>query len=393
MASAAAPPAAGQPGLQLRQPDRALGAGRHGAGLRHRGARRHRGRDRAPGDRARLPRRRVATLQWVVDAYTLSLAGLLLLGGTLGDRYGRRRVFVIGTVWFAAGVAAVRAGPGRDHAHPGPRPAGGRGRAADARAAWPSCRPPSSRRTGRRAIGAWSGLGGLATAVGPFVGGWLISAVSWRLVFFINLPVAAAVVAIAVRHVPESRAPGETGPLDVPGAITITGALVGITYGLIAASGQGWSSAPVLSSLLGGIVLLAAFIVIESRRAEPDAAARCVLVPPVLRRQRGHVRRLRGAGRHAVPAADRPAGGGRVQPAGLRGRPAAGDRDHAGPVGAVGRAGGEDRAAPADVGRPARHRRRAAAVHAGHRLRQLRDRRAARRPGVRASVWPSTWPR
>ena len=212
----------------------------------------------------------VATLQWVVDAYTLSLAGLLLLGGTLGDRYGRRRIFVIGTIWFA--LASLLCGLAPDATTLIlARALQGAGAALLTPGSLAILQASFVEEDRSRAIGAWSGLGGLATAIGPFLGGWLIgiSAVSWRLVFFINLPVAAAVVAVAVRHVPESRAPNETGPLDVPGAVSITGALVGITYGLIAASGQGWTSVPVLSSLLGGVVLLTAFIVIESRRANP----------------------------------------------------------------------------------------------------------------------------
>ena len=210
----------------------------------------------------------VATLQWVVDAYTLSLAGLLLLGGTLGDRYGRRRVFVIGTIWFA--LASLLCGLAPDATTLIlARALQGIGAALLTPGSLAILQASFVEEDRSKAIGAWSGLGGLATAIGPFVGGWLISAVSWRLVFFINLPVAAAVVAMAVRHVPESRAPDETGPLDVPGAVAITGALVGITYGLIDASGRGWSSAPVLASLLGGAALLAAFIVIEHRSANP----------------------------------------------------------------------------------------------------------------------------
>ena len=149
----------------------------------------------------------VASLQWVVDAYTLTLAGLLLLGGTLGDSYGRRKVFVIGVVWFAVasllcGVApnagvliAARAlqGVGGALLTPGSLAILQASFAEDDRSA---------------AIGAWSGLGGVATAIGPFLGGWLISAVSWRLVFFINLPLAVLVVAISARHVPETASPG-----------------------------------------------------------------------------------------------------------------------------------------------------------------------------------------
>ena len=210
----------------------------------------------------------VASIQWVVDAYTLTLAGLLLLGGTLGDSYGRRRVFAIGIVWFAAasllcGLAptvgvliAARAlqGVGGALLTPGSLAILQASFAAQDRSA---------------AIGAWSGLGGVAVAIGPFIGGWLISAVSWRLVFFINLPVAALVLAITRRHVPESRSPGPVARLDVRGAACISGALAGITYGLIGASSSGWASVPVLVPLAVGLVLLGAFVLTEDREPAP----------------------------------------------------------------------------------------------------------------------------
>jgi EmrB/QacA subfamily drug resistance transporter len=206
----------------------------------------------------------VASLQWVVNAYTLTLAGLLLLGGALGDSYGRRKVFTVGTVWFAFASLACGLAPGTGFLIAA-RALQGVGAAlltpgslAILQASFaPDDRP--------KAIGAWSGLGGVAAAVGPFLGGWLITAVSWRLVFFINLPVAAAVVAIAARHVPESRAPGPRQPLDITGAITISLALAGITYGLIAVSGSGWGSLPVLASLAGGVAMFVVFVVAEDR--------------------------------------------------------------------------------------------------------------------------------
>jgi EmrB/QacA subfamily drug resistance transporter len=210
----------------------------------------------------------VGTVQWVVDAYTLTLAGLLLLGGTLGDSYGRRRMFLIGVVWFAvasllcgiapsAGVLiAARAlqGVGGALLTPGSLAILQASFAEDDRAA---------------AIGAWSGLGGVATAIGPFLGGWLISAVSWRLVFFINLPVAVAVLVVTARHVPETRSPGPVPKLDVRGAACISGALAGITYGLIAASTDGWASVPVLVPLAAGAVLLGLFVLVEARGKQP----------------------------------------------------------------------------------------------------------------------------
>src|SRR5215468_10286082 len=143
----------------------------------------------------------LAELQWVVTAYSLTLAGLLLVAGALGDRYGRRRVFVIGVVWFAlasllCGIApdapvliAARALQGVGAALLTP------GSLAILEASF----VPEDR---GRAIGAWSGLGGVATAIGPFVGGWLVTAASWRLIFAINLPLAVLVVLVAVRHVP-----------------------------------------------------------------------------------------------------------------------------------------------------------------------------------------------
>ena len=210
----------------------------------------------------------VVTVQWVVDAYTLTLAGLLLLGGTLGDSYGRRKMFGIGVVWFAiasllCGVApsagvliAARALQGVGGALLTP------GSLAILQASFAEQDRPA-------AIGAWSGLGGVATAIGPFLGGWLIGAVSWRLVFFINLPVAVGVLAIAARHVPETRSPGPPPRLDVRGAACISGALAGITYGLIAASSYGWGSVPVLVPLAAGVLLLGAFILVEAREPEP----------------------------------------------------------------------------------------------------------------------------
>jgi EmrB/QacA subfamily drug resistance transporter len=210
----------------------------------------------------------VSGMQWVVDGYTLPLAGLLLLGGALGDALGRRRLFLIGTVWFAlaslaCGLApdvgvliAARALQGVGAALLTP------GSLAILQASFaPDDRP--------KAIGAWSGLGGVATAIGPFLGGWLIGAVSWRLVFFINLPIAVAVVVIGARHVPESRAPGSRPPLDVAGATAISLGLAGLTFGLIAASSEGWTSPRVLASLLPGLALLGVFVAVESRSHHP----------------------------------------------------------------------------------------------------------------------------
>jgi EmrB/QacA subfamily drug resistance transporter len=210
----------------------------------------------------------VTSLQWVVDAYTLTLAGLLLLGGTLGDSYGRRKMFVTGTVWFA--IASLLCGLAPDvGVLIAARALQGIGGALLTPGSLAILQASFAEDDRGAAIGAWSGLGGVATAIGPFLGGWLIGAVSWRLVFFINLPVAMLVVAVSRRHVPETKAPGPVPRLDVPGAICISGALAGITYGLIAASSAGWGSAQVLVPLAVGLLLLGLFVLVEAREAEP----------------------------------------------------------------------------------------------------------------------------
>ena len=215
----------------------------------------------------------LAPLQWVVTAYTLTLAGLLLVGGALGDRYGRRRVFLIGVAWFALAsalcglapdavtliVARALQGVGAALLVPG------------SLAILQASFAPDDR---GRAIGAWTALGGVATAAGPFLGGWLVEAVSWRMIFFINLPLALAVLVLAHRHVPESRtldAAGrpETGRPDLLGGVLVTVGLVGVVYGLIDGPNAGWTSPPVLSAIVLGLTALAAFVGWERRVAEP----------------------------------------------------------------------------------------------------------------------------
>ncbi len=210
----------------------------------------------------------LAALQWVVTAYTLTLAGLLLVAGDLGDRYGRKRIFLIGVVWFVLASLLCAAAPDAP-VLVAARALQGVGAALltpGSLAILEASFVPDDR---GRAIGAWSGLGGVATALGPFLGGWLVQAASWRLIFLINVPVAAAVIAVAWRHVPESRDSDVTGRVDVAGGLLVTLGLVGLTYGLIDGPGSGWTDPPVLAALVAGVLLLGGFAGRERRTPAP----------------------------------------------------------------------------------------------------------------------------
>jgi EmrB/QacA subfamily drug resistance transporter len=206
-----------------------------------------------------------ADLQWTVNGYTLSLAALILLGGSLGDRFGRRRVFVLGTVWFGVASALCALAPDIRVlvAARVLQGVGGALLTPGSLAILQASFVPEDR---GRAIGAWSGLGAVAAAIGPFVGGLLVE-VSWRLVFVINLPLCAVVVLVAARHVPESSDPEAARSVDLPGALSGALGLAGLTYALI---GLGGTVGPaVVVSGVAGVLLLAAFVVVERRSREP----------------------------------------------------------------------------------------------------------------------------
>lgn len=207
-----------------------------------------------------------AGLQWTVNGYTLSLAALILLGGTLGDRFGRRRMFVIGTVWFAFASALCGLAPdiGTLVAARVLQGVGGALLVPGSLAVLQASFVPADR---GGAIGTWSGLGAVAAAVGPFAGGLLVE-VSWRLVFLLNLPLCAVVVLVAVRHVPESLDPDAAQHVDVPGAVLGALGLAGITYALIGL-GSDVAGGVVAVTGLGGVALLAAFLAVERRSRAP----------------------------------------------------------------------------------------------------------------------------
>ncbi|AOP45027.1 MFS transporter [Streptomyces lydicus] len=219
----------------------------------------------------------LAVLQWTVTAYLLTLSSLILLGGALGDRYGRRRIFVIGVVWFAAASLACGLAPnaGVLIAARALQGVGGALLTPGSLALIQAVFHPDDR---ARAVGAWSGLGGVGAAIGPFVGGWLVDGAGWRWVFFLNVPLAAVCVPVALRHVPETRRHDAEarGGFDVPGAVLGALALAGVTYALIAASGGGLSPGVVVPAVLG-VLLGVAFVRVEGRRADP------MLPPTILR--------------------------------------------------------------------------------------------------------------
>ncbi|MGW3243995.1 MFS transporter [Streptomyces sp. NPDC001070] len=210
----------------------------------------------------------LAGLQWTINAYTLTLAALILLGGSLGDRFGRRKVFMIGTVWFALASLLCGIAPSIEMLIAA-RALQGVGGALLTPGSLALIQASFASQDRARAIGVWSGLGGIAGALGPLLGGWLVDAVSWRWVFFINLPLAALVIAVAARHVPESRDESVTGGFDVAGAALGALGLAGITYALIAAGGSHPDIAAVAVSGVAGVAALAGFVVTERRSPHP----------------------------------------------------------------------------------------------------------------------------
>lgn len=208
----------------------------------------------------------VEAAQWIMNAYALLLSALVLAGGAAADRYGRKRVFVIGVALFTMASAvcglapnlpiliAARAVQGVGAALLTPASLALLGAAYDAK--------------GRgQAVGVWAGASGLTSAVGPVLGGWLTQSVSWRAVFFINLPVAAIAVWLVAAAARESRSP-RSGPVDYAGAAAVTVGLAAVTWALTVAPKQGTDLAVAAAGGLGGLAL-AAFLVIESRAANP----------------------------------------------------------------------------------------------------------------------------
>jgi EmrB/QacA subfamily drug resistance transporter len=217
-------------------------------------------------------------MQWVLNAYLLALSALMLLGGALGDRVGRREVFALGLVAFAAGSLLCAAAPAA------PWLVGARllqGAAAallvpNSLALLEHVIRPEDHGA---AIGTWAGWSAVTTALGPLVGGALVDAASWRLVFACIVPLALAAAWIARRRIPAERRSSSREPLDVGGTVLVSAGLSGVTYALVAGPDAGWMRAPVLAAGAGGVLALALFVLVERRRAAP-------LLPPDLFRSR-----------------------------------------------------------------------------------------------------------
>ncbi|HKB76984.1 MAG TPA: MFS transporter [Myxococcales bacterium] len=206
----------------------------------------------------------IAGLQWTIDAFLLTLTSLLLLGGSLGDGLGRRKTFVVGLVWFTVASMACGLAPSLG-ALIAARAVQGAGAALLVPGSLAVLRASFADDEQGSAIGAWAGLSGVTTAIGPLLGGWLITAWSWRAIFFLNLPLAAAAIWAALRCIPESRTPGRVR-IDLPGAAAATLGLGGCVYALIEAPARGPG---VAAAATLGAASLAAFVWIEARSPNP----------------------------------------------------------------------------------------------------------------------------
>jgi EmrB/QacA subfamily drug resistance transporter len=220
----------------------------------------------------------VSGLQWILDGYLLALAALILVAGSLGDRYGRRRMFTIGVVWFGVASALCAAAMSTEMLV-ATRVLQGIGGALLTPGSLAILQSSFAREDRARAIGAWSGLGGIAAAAGPLFGGLLVQVWSWRLAFLINVPIAVVCVLMARKYVPESHDEQSGGHPDFASAAVGALGLAGITAALVEGPGRGIGDPIVLVAGIAGVALLAAFVRMQLRSADP-------LVPPSLFRDR-----------------------------------------------------------------------------------------------------------
>jgi EmrB/QacA subfamily drug resistance transporter len=210
----------------------------------------------------------LADLQWVVDAYTLPFAALLLTAGTLGDRFGRKRVFLVGLVIFTIGSGMCGIAPTLGWLIAGRVLQGAGGAALSPGSLSVLAAAFTSPRERTQALGIWSGVSGIALAAGPLVGGLLIQASGWQAIFFVNLPIGMLALLLGLRVLAESRNPA-ANRLDVPGQALAIGGLAALTYALIEGQADGWGSTLIIGLFVGAAALLIAFLILEARTREP----------------------------------------------------------------------------------------------------------------------------
>ncbi|HEU4389738.1 MAG TPA: DHA2 family efflux MFS transporter permease subunit, partial [Blastocatellia bacterium] len=220
----------------------------------------------------------VVDVQWVIESYALILAALLLAGGSLGDRFGRRLVYSIGIVVFAIASACCGLISSVEQLIVA-RAVQGLGAALLVPGSLAIISVSFSVEARGKAIGTWSGFTSITAAVGPVMGGWLIQNVSWRAAFYLNIPISVIVLLLVFRFVPESRDRKEDSGVDWRGTVLAVSGLASLIYGLIESSNLGFSHARVRFTLIAGTFLLAAFLVVESR-------ARNAMLPLTLFRSR-----------------------------------------------------------------------------------------------------------
>ena len=209
----------------------------------------------------------VVDVQWVVESYGLFLGALILVGGSLGDLFGRRRIFLSGVALFAAASVVCGVAPSIAVLNIA-RSVQGVGAALLVPGSLAIISTSFDEKSRGKAIGTWSGFSAITTAIGPVLGGWLVQHGSWRWVFFINVPFALAVIAISLWRIPESRR-AAAGRVDWMGAMLATVALGGLVFGFIESTNLGWSSALVLVSLVVGACCLFGFVLFEARASSP----------------------------------------------------------------------------------------------------------------------------
>src|SRR4051794_37948699 len=208
----------------------------------------------------------IESLEWTVNAYTLAFAVLLITGAALGDRFGRKRMFVLGLSIFTTASATAAIAPSID-ALIAARALQGLGAAIVlplTLTLLSEAFPPAKRGA---ALGIWAGVSGLGVALGPFVGGAVVEGIAWQWIFWLNVPIGLVLIPVAVARLSESRGPSRT--LDLPGLVLAGTGLFGLTFGIVRATALGWTSATVVTSITAGVVLLAAFLWWETRAPAP----------------------------------------------------------------------------------------------------------------------------